>query len=133
MPTTHNYMVQIDHTRANADSMTVPAVLSTEYPAQRKGFIEVLSHKPGAVDTSRFPLPVIESHDGSKVNIGIVEHPQLVEGKLRGLVRFGNSARAKELFSDIQAGIVKNLSIGYEWLEYQEQGDTFLSNPLAAL
>lgn len=123
-----NHVLKVEFTRekANAETMTVPAVLSTEHPCQRNGFIEVLSHQTGSVDMSRFPLPVIESHDHSAVNIGIVENPQLSNGKLRGNVRFGQSSRAKELFADIQAGVITNLSIGYDWLEYSENDTSII-------
>ena len=125
--TTHRRSVTIDvsHLRESDDAArTAPATISSEFPVPRPGgYREILSHSPGAVDLSRAPLPLIESHDGSRLNIGIVEELRLVGKKLRGVIRLGNTARAKELWSDIRAGIVRNLSIGYEWLEYKERGD----------
>jgi phage head maturation protease len=123
---THSLTAAFTRAEAGSEAMTVPAVLSTETPVSRGDYQEILSHKPGAIDLSRFPLPVIEGHDRSRVNIAIVENPTISKGKLRGTVRFGESQRAKELYADVKAGIVPNLSVGYQWKEYQENGDTVI-------
>ncbi|MEQ1621403.1 MAG: hypothetical protein ABL919_08350 [Methylococcales bacterium] len=114
--------LQAEFTRSNADaeSLTVPAVISSDSPVTRNGYVEILQHTQNSVDLSRFPLPLIESHDSRQVNIGIVENPQITGGKLRAVVRFGQSARAKEIFSDVQSGIVRGLSVGYEITDLNE-------------
>jgi HK97 family phage prohead protease len=99
-----------------------PVVVSTENPVRRRDiygeeYDEVLSHAPGAVDLSRAPLPVLEGHDSSRVNIGIVDGLRLEGGKLRGELVLGSSARAQELAADIDAGIVGGVSVGYEILK----------------
>lgn len=113
----------------------VSAVLSTEYPVERRDggmtYQEILSHTPSAVDLSRAPLPLIESHDTRQVNIGIVENLRLDGRKLRGTVRLGDSARAAELWRDIAAGIVRNLSIGYQILHYEIDGDQLIATKWA--
>ena len=127
---TATHFLEGKFTRAGADdeSLTVPAVLSSELPVNRNdrngGYIEVLRHSYDSINLSRFPLPVIESHDQGKVNIGIAEKPQIIGGKLRATVRFGASTRAKELFNDIKAGIVRNLSIGYQIDDFTETKQT---------
>lgn len=100
--------------RADAKAMTVPVTISTETPVDRGQFMEILSHQPGHVDLSRAPLPLIEVHDTNRVNIGVVEALQLVNGRLRGIARFGKSARARELFADVVDGVVRGISIGYQ-------------------
>jgi HK97 family phage major capsid protein len=100
--------------RAESDDNAFPVVLSTETPVLRHFGYEVLSHAPEDVDISRAPLPAIEGHDTSRLNIGIVEELRLTGGKLRGLLRLGKSARAAEVAADIRAGIVRNVSIGYQ-------------------
>lgn len=100
---------------------TYPATLSTETPVLRGDFYEVLVHNEQSIDVSRFPLPVIESHDSSKVNIGIAENPRIEGGKLRADIRLGNSARAMEIKADIEGGIINGLSVGYRWLDYEEE------------
>lgn len=100
--------------RANASRREVPVVLSTDAPYDRGDYVEILDHTPGNVDLSRAPLPLIEGHDTSKVNIGLVDHLHIEGGKLRGIARFGKSARATEILQDVVDGIIRGVSIGYE-------------------
>lgn len=89
------------------------ASLSSEFPVERWRGKEVLAHEAGAVDLSRAPLPLLASHDASELPVGIVENVRVEAGKLRGLLRFGESQRAKEALADVKAGILRSLSIGY--------------------
>ena len=114
-----NRNIEIDFRKASGKSRTVPVVLSSEKPYDRGEYIEVLQHRQDAIDLEREPLPLIESHDGGQVNIGLVENLRIDNGKLRGSARFGNSSRANELWLDIEAGIVRNVSIGYQVLEWE--------------
>lgn len=96
----------------------VPVVVSTEFPVDRGDFIEVLDHSEGSVDLTRAPLPAITSHDTRKLPIGIVED-LVVDAQarvLRGYFRPGTSPDAKQVFADIVAGVIRNISIGYELL-----------------
>jgi hypothetical protein len=117
-------------TRAQADPETrsIPAVLSTDTPVKRDGFIEVLEHKQNSIDLSRFPLPVIVGHDAGTVNIAIAENPIISDGRLRAIVKFGESDQAKQLFQDVKNGIVRNLSVGYQWLDFIETATQTLVN-----
>lgn len=104
-----------------------PCVVSTEAPVERydrygEPYDEILCHSPECVDLSRAPLPVLEGHDSSRTNIGVVENLRLVDGKLRGDLVLGSSARATELAADIDAGIVGSLSVGYEIVD-TKRGD----------
>ncbi|WP_198133816.1 HK97 family phage prohead protease [Anaeromyxobacter dehalogenans] len=103
-----------------ASSRRFPVSVSSETPVQRVDwqsggqlFDEVLSHARGAVDLSRAPLPVLESHDRSKVNVGVVRDLKLDGKRLRGELVLGQSERAKELAADIADGIVTGISVGY--------------------
>lgn len=104
---------------------TVEASISSEAPVERWDGIEILIHDPSAVDLSRAPLPLIVSHDSSQTPVGIVECLRVVDRKLRGLLRFGNSTRACEVWADVQSGIIRNLSIGYQILKKQVDGDVY--------
>lgn len=106
--------LQLDTVRADAKQRRVPAVISSETPVKRDGYMEVLRHDAASIDLSRAPLPLIESHDGSRLNIGLVDNLRIASGKLRGDVVLGRSARAAELWPDIEAGVVRNLSVGYQ-------------------
>ena len=107
----------------NAADNAVPAVISTDRAVDVGGIREILDHSPEAVDLSRSPLPVIESHDLSKTPVAIAEGLRLVGGKLRATIRFGSSQRAKELFDDVKNGIIRNLSVGYQVFEHEPQPD----------
>lgn len=110
----------------NDQARTVEASMSSEQPVFRQGLgDEVLVHTPDAVDLSRAPLPLITAHDQRSTPIGIVEGLRVVGGKLRGTLRFGTSQRANELWNDVVAGIVRNLSIGYQILDFVQDGDVF--------
>lgn len=96
-----------------------PVSVSSDTPVPRREWTtgetwdEVLSHDRSAVDLSRAPLPVLESHDRSKVNVGIVTSLRTDGARLRGELVLGASQRATELAQDIAAGIVTGLSVGY--------------------
>lgn len=98
--------------RAGTDSVT--ATLSTDEPVQMPYGIESLSHDPGAVNLTRAKngLPLLWGHDHSAV-IGRVENIRIDGNRLRGELRAGNSQRAKELWADVHAGIIRDVSIGY--------------------
>ncbi|HEY4367360.1 MAG TPA: prohead protease/major capsid protein fusion protein [Steroidobacteraceae bacterium] len=112
---------RIEFERRVANDSRFPVTISTDAPVSRRDydgeFEEVLSHDKDAVDLSRSPLPLIESHDRSRVNIGVVENLRIERDggrkKLRGEVVLGQQARAQELAADIAAGIVSNISVGY--------------------
>lgn len=99
----------------DAETRCVPVTLSTEAPVDRGDYIEILDHRQGSVDLSRAPLPLIESHDQYSLNIGVVEDLKLVGRTLKGTARFGNSTRGQEVFQDVLDGIVRSVSIGYEY------------------
>lgn len=116
--------LQLDASAANVDERRIPAVLSTEYPVNRGDYAEVLVHRSNAVDLSRAPLPLCEQHDRGELNIGLIENIHLDGRTLRGEVVLGQSARAAELWPDIERGIVRSLSVGYQVLAYQWAGET---------
>ena len=106
--------------KANSGNL-FPAVAATETPVLRGDFYEVLDMS--RVDLSRAPLPLIESHDQSKVNIGVFQETRVDGDKLRGVIRLGSSARAAELAEDIRGEIVRNVSVGYQTSDPIEAGE----------
>jgi HK97 family phage major capsid protein len=97
--------------RPDLAARTVPLVLATDHPVARPGFVEVLDI--ARVDLSRGDLPLIESHDAGRLNIGVIRNIRAEGNKLRGEAVFGTSARASEVLADVMAGIVTGVSIGY--------------------
>jgi len=110
---------------AHAETRTVPAALSSETPVARWFGTEVLSHEKDAVDLSRAAegLPLLFGHNQDQP-IGIVENVRLKDGRLRGLLRFSNNSRAREIFQDVQDGFLKNISIGYTVDRWEESADS---------
>ncbi|HOI95031.1 MAG TPA: phage major capsid protein [Syntrophobacter fumaroxidans] len=113
---------QLGEIRGNEEQRTVEASLSSEFPVKRRRGMEILVHSMEAVDLSRSPLPLIVSHDDKELPVGIVEGLQVSEGKLRGTIRFGSSTRATEVWQDVKAGILRNLSIGYLPIKSEPNG-----------
>ena len=114
----------LDVGAADDTTRRVPAVISTEYAVDRDNYSEVLVHADAAIDMTRAPLPLIEQHQHGRLNIGIVENLRVEGAVLRGDVVFGQSERATELWPDVKAGIVRNLSIGYMVLAHRVEGST---------
>lgn len=100
-------------------SRAVPLTLSTETPVNRGDYVEILDHTPGSIDLSRAPLPLIVSHDMRTLPVGVVTNLRNEGRQLKGTAIFGTSARAEEVFQDVQAGILRSVSVGYE---YTDQG-----------
>lgn len=116
---------EIDLGSIRAETRTVSASLSSEHPVRRYDGEEVLSHKPGAVDLSRAPLPLLCSHNNASLPVGVVEGLTVADGKLRGTIRLSSNQDA--LWTDIQDGIIRNLSIGYHITEKQKTKRGFIA------
>lgn len=118
--------VTIDHTRADEESRTVYATLSTEYGIVRSYGNEILLHESDAVDLTRTPFPLVVDHDTSELPIGLVEQVRVVGRKLKGVLRFGESERAKEIWQDVRSGVIRNLSIGYRIHDSRMDGEDLI-------
>lgn len=106
---------ELDLNEIRAETRTVPASLSSEYPVQRYDGEEILRHTPESVDLSRAPLPLLTAHDNTKLPVGVVEGLRVEDSKLKGIIRL--SGNQTELWNDIKDGILRNLSIGYRIIE----------------
>ncbi len=118
MKQTRTITIELDERKGEDGPRSFSAVISTEAAVKRKDwergeFSEILSHKAGAIDLSRAPLPLLESHDSRSLPVGVVDNLRIVDKKLRGEVRFGTTARASEIAADVEAGVIRNLSVGY--------------------
>ena len=94
--------------------------VSSELPVERWFGLEVLDHRDSAVDLARLndSAPVLWNHDSDQL-VGVVDRAWLENGekgrRLMVELRFGNSAKAQEVRADVEAGILRNVSIGYEY------------------
>lgn len=116
---------EIDIGSIRAETRTVSASLSSEYPVKRYDGEEVLRHTPEAVDLSRAPLPLLCAHNSAALPVGVVEGLTVADGKLKGTIRL--SANQDAIWKDIQDGILRNLSIGYRVIEKQKTKRGFIA------
>ncbi len=56
--------------------------------------------------------PLLMDHDTRDV-VGVIESYSIENGMARAIVRFGESARAQEVFNDVRTGIRRNVSVGF--------------------
>lgn len=84
--------------------------------------LEVLGHKPGEIDDTRMRdgLVIQDTHYGEQ--IGIMDKPEVKDGKLCGTIRFGHSQKARDTEADALDGIKRNMSVGYIVNEYKRDG-----------
>lgn len=115
----------------NVEARTVELSFASEEPYQRWWGIEVLSLDRSAVRLGRLnggqhPL-LVDHRTGDQV--GVVQRAWIGDDRrARCIVRFGRSARAEEIFQDVQDGIRSLVSVGYRIHEARlvktnDQGD----------
>jgi HK97 family phage major capsid protein/HK97 family phage prohead protease len=109
-------MFGIEAGSVDKDKRTIEFTFSSDIELERwPGIIEVLSHDDGAVDLSRLRngAPLLFNHDPDEY-IGVVESANIgADRKGRCVVRFSENEDADEIWRDVQAGILRNVSVGY--------------------
>jgi HK97 family phage major capsid protein/HK97 family phage prohead protease len=94
---------------------TVELSFSSETPVERSWGTEILDHGKKSVRLGRLRTggPLLVDHDARDI-VGVIESVR-VDADLTGraVVRFGKSARAEEVFQDVQDGIRSNVSVAY--------------------
>lgn len=107
----------LDRAAIDIEARTVPLAFSSEQPYERWWGVEILSHAPGAVDLSRMNNggAILVEHN-TRDHVGTVVPGSAsidADRKGRAVARFGRSARASEIFDDINDGIRSLVSVGY--------------------
>lgn len=113
---------------------TVIFPLSSEEPYVRSYWdygelAEILLHDVKAVDLSFLNsghAPLLDSHrshSGLAFQIGVVRRAWLENKRVYVEVAFSNRAEAQEVYRDVKAGIISNVSIGYEISEFRINED----------
>jgi len=101
---------------AKEEDRTVEISFSSEEPVERWYGKEILAHGKGSVNLERFKsgrANLLINHDPSDW-VGVIESARVDDDKVgRAVVRFGNSARANEVFRDVREGILTSVSVGY--------------------
>jgi hypothetical protein len=116
-----------------AEERTVELVWTTGAEVERydwwsgQRYTEALSLEPSAVDLSRLNrgAPFLNSHSSWSLRdvIGVVEKAWIEAGEGRAVVRFSQRADVEPIWQDVQAGILRNISVGYEVQVYEEHFD----------
>lgn len=100
-----------------APDAPVPCTLATCAVVERDQGGEILDCTPSGVDLARAPLPLLVSHDQTKLAIGVVDGLKTDGLRLTGQARFSSSPEAQQIRADVLAGIHCNLSVGYAHLD----------------
>jgi phage head maturation protease len=115
----------------DAEQRTVEVVWSTGADVRRRDwdgeYTEQLSMEADAVDLSRLEAgaPVLNSHDAYSLSsvLGVVERAWLEKGQGHALLRFSERAEVQPILADIRAGILRNISVGYDVQKWEEGKD----------
>lgn len=115
-PTLHR-VFELDRATVDEKARTVELSFSSEAPVERWFGVEILDHSPSSVDLSRLNSggALLMDHNTRDL-VGVVVDGSAKIGsdkKGRAVVRFGKSARAQEIFEDVQSGIRRLVSTGY--------------------
>lgn len=109
----------------NEDDMTVECVYASETPYDRGEFIEVLSITTDAIDTTRLDskaVPLIWNHEWNEPRIvgRIVDH-RIEAGQAVAVIQLSRSSYSQGTVQDIKDGVIKNVSVGYDVLDYEDE------------
>lgn len=99
----------------DAEARTVELAFSSEVEVERWFGIEILDHDATSVRLDRLSDggALLVDHNW-RDQVGVVESVSIDKDRRgRAVVRFGRSARADEIFQDVQDGIRKHVSVGY--------------------
>jgi phage head maturation protease len=118
-------------TSFDAEARTVEVVWSTGADVRRRDwdgeYTEQLSMDPDAVDLSRLAAgaPVLNSHDAYSLSsvLGVVDRAWIDKGEGRAVLRFSEREDVQPILSDIRNGILRNISVGYDVLKWEEGKD----------
>ena len=120
--------------RAQEEDRTLEFSFSSELPVTRWFGEEVLSHAPDSVNLSRLNdgAPVLFNHEPDRV-IGVVERAWIDGEKRRGMarVRFSRNEFAQQIVGDINDGILRNVSVGYQIGEAVNRGEEVVATSWA--
>jgi len=98
---------------------------SSEAPYNRYGYVEILSHEPGAIKLDRLNdgAALLFNHDWDEL-IGVITKTMIdaEQKKLRVTVKLSQNEDGREALQDIKDGILTKVSIGYVPLSYEEEG-----------
>ena len=115
------------------ETRTVQLSISSSQPIEQWFATEILEHRDGSVNLSRAKSggQVLFNHNPDDY-IGVIQECWLDPGTERcyAIVRFDTHPRAEQIFTSVQSGILRNVSIGYQVKEWAiEEGNKKDLNP----
>lgn len=115
---------EVKELRASVSSET-PYFRHGLWDAESKSFVpgyEVLGHEESEIDFGRMKdgLVIQDNHWGDQV--GLMNDIEVKDGKLSGTIIFGCGERSQEIKRDAEAGIRRNMSVGYRIFEMKKVG-----------
>lgn len=114
--------------RANEDG-TYTFPLSSETPYRRWDGEEILVHTPDAVNLDFLKsgnAPLLDSHnrsDGLSAQLGVITDAWLESRRLYVTVKFSNREDAQVIKKDVDDGIIRNVSVGYDVHKVERDAD----------
>lgn len=101
--------------KMEGDNAIVTFPFSSEFPVERWGYVEVLSHEPGCMDVVRLDnhAPLLFNHKWDQ-QLGVVQKAWVEDKIAYVTVKMSRTDFALEKLKDIEDGILVNVSFGYE-------------------
>jgi hypothetical protein len=112
----------------NATEHTATCVISAGASVDRIYGKEVLTVSRAAIDLSRIPCPLLDSHSQTSIDsiLGVIESAWVSNGELFGTIRFAQTPRGRLAEGMVARGEITGISAGYKvlsWLVTNADGD----------
>jgi HK97 family phage major capsid protein/HK97 family phage prohead protease len=107
--------LQVERAAIDEQARTATLAFASETPYERYWGVEILDINPSAMRQGRLRsgANLLVDHDSRDV-VGVIESVEVGTDRVaRATVRFGRSARAEEVWTDVRDGIRRNVSVGY--------------------
>ncbi len=123
-------IVNFDIRTLRVNERRVTVSFSSEKPVERSYGLEILQHDPGSINLNRLNSigVVLFNHDKNRV-IGRIENARLSVGEYRTYadVVFDQDKDSDAIFSKVQSGTLKGVSVGYDVDDWEEVWDGKMS------
>jgi hypothetical protein len=104
----------------NATDHTATCVISAGASVDRIFGREVLTISRAAIDLSRIPCPLLDSHSQTSIDsiLGVIESAWISNGELYGKIRFAQTPRGRLAEGMVARGEITGISAGYKVLSW---------------
>jgi len=104
----------------NEENRTMRISVASEYPVDRWGDKEILSHSPGAqkIGERQQSMPLLFNHKPDNI-IGVVESLTQEGKRTYANIRFAKTPEGEKAFSLVREKILTNVSVGYAVNKYE--------------